>query len=264
VVPEGTPQARGGEPADIPTEAEPVIVAPRAGQAAAPAAEQRFLPGRFPERVQLGDEVSLLVRLGLQPGARLEATLHPLLVPEAGLDVVLFLVDNPGFTLHSSERAVVHVVPRHDSNWAGFELQAARDGVHTLQVEAFAGGTGLGGLAVQVSVDTIAQTRPSTERSSPARITQADPGEVSLLLSYDANQHVYRYRLVDTSGYYSEEAASDRLLEPPGEAIERLVARLNMLARDRATLDAAITKDRLQGQGITPQPTVSTTPSAET
>jgi hypothetical protein len=194
--------------------------------------------------------VSLLVRLGLQPGARLEATLHPLPVPEAGLDVVLFLVDNPGFTLHSSERAVVHVFPRQDSNWAGFELQAAREGVRTLQVEAFAGGTGLGGLAVQVSVDTIAQTGPSTERSSPARITQADPGEVSLLLSYDANQHVYRYRLVDSSGYYSEEAASDRLLQPPGEAIEQLVAQLNMLARDQATWDAAITKDWLQGQGI--------------
>ena len=107
-------------------------------------------------------------------------------MPEAGLEVVLLLVESPGFTLRSSERQAVHVVPRQDSDWAAFDLQAAREGVHTLRVEAFAGGTGLGGLTVQVSVDPAAPTRPSTERSSPAAVTQADPGEVSLLLSYDA------------------------------------------------------------------------------
>ena len=143
------------------------------------------MQGRFPERVRLGEEVTLLVRLGLQPGARLEAGLAPLAVPEAGLEVVLLLVDSPGFTLRSPERQAVHVVPRQDSSWAAFELQATGEGVHTLRVEAFAGGTGLGGLAVQVSVDPATQTGPSVERSSPAAVTPADQGEISLLLSYD-------------------------------------------------------------------------------
>ncbi len=216
-----------------------------------PAAEQRFLQGRFPERVRLGEEVSLLVRLGLQPGKPLEAALRPLTVPEGGLEVVLLLVESPGFTLRSPERAVVQVVPRLDSNWAGFELQATREGVHTLRVEAFAGGSGLGGLAVQVSVDAVASTGPLRERISPARVAAADPGEVSLLLSFDSVQQVYRYRLVDSSGYYSEESTSDRLLQPPGEAIEQLVAELNAVARGQAAWDAATTKDWLKGQGIT-------------
>jgi CHAT domain/FHA domain len=215
-----------------------------------PVAEQRFLQGRFPERVRLSEEVSLLVRLGLQPGAPLEAALRPLTVPAGGLEVVLLLVDSPGFTLHSPDRTVVHVVPRLDSNWAGFELQATREGVHTLQVEAFAGGSGLGGLAVQVSVDAAAPTGPLVERNSPARVAAADPGEVSLLLSFDSVQQVYRYRLVDSSGYYSEESASDRLLQPPGEAIEQLVAGLNAVARGRPAWDAATTTDWLKGQGI--------------
>ena len=178
----GDRRVRGGEPECVQPDRRG---ARPAEPAAAPVPEQRFLQGRFPERVRLGEEVSLLVRLGLQPGERLEAGLRPLAVPEAGLEVVLLLVDSPGFTLRSPERQVVHVVPRQDSNWAGFELQAAREGVHTLQVEAFAGGTGLGGLAVQVSVDAAAQTGPSAERSSPAAVAPADPGEVSLLLSYD-------------------------------------------------------------------------------
>ena len=218
------------------------------GALAAP--EQRFLQGRFPERVRLGENVSLLVRLGLQPGERLEAGLRPLRVPEAGLEIVLLLVNSSWFNLRSPERTVVQVVPRQDSNWAGFELQATREGVHTLQVEAFAGGTGLGGLPIQVSVDATAQTGPSMERSSPAGIAAADPGEVSLLLSYDADQHVYRYRLVDSDGYYSEEAASERLLQPPGQAIEQLVGQLNALARGQETWDVTTTKDWLKGQGI--------------
>jgi hypothetical protein len=219
-------------------------------EAVSPVPEQRFLQGRFPERVRLGEEVSLLVRLGLQHGARLEAGLKPVTVPSAGLDVVLLLVDSPGFVLRSPERQTVHILPRQDSDWTGFELQAVREGVHTLQVEAFAGGSGLGGLAVQVGVDAATPTGPSTERSSPATVTAPGRGEVSLLLSYDPGPQVYRYQLVDAGGYYAEEAASDRLLQPPGQAIEELVTQVNALARGQSAWDAATTKAWLKNQGI--------------
>ena len=215
-----------------------------------PVDEQRFLQARFPERVGQGQAVTLLARLGLQPGQRLESRLRPLPVPETGLDVVLLLVDSPGFTLRSPERQVVRVVPGEDSNWAGFELQGDQEGVHTLRLEAFVGGAGLGGLAVQASVDRATKTGPSIERSSTALITQGDPGEISLLLSYDPGQQVYRYRLLDSGGYYSEEAASNRLLQPPGEAIEQLVGQINALARGQAVWDAATTREWLKGQGI--------------
>jgi len=238
-------RARGGEPGATLFGTSPW------GSGTAFVAEERLLQARFPERIRLGEDASLLVRLGLQSAERLEAGLRPLGVPEAGLDVMLLLVEGPGFTLRSLERAIVHVVPQQDSNWAGFELQAVQEGVHTLRVEAFAGGTSLGGLAVQVSVDLTARTGSSTEHSSPVAVTGADPGEVSLLLSYDSDQSVYRYRLIDSSGYYAEEASSDRLLQPPGEPIEQLVAQLNVLARGQGAWDAAITTDWLKGQGIT-------------
>ena len=242
----GVAQVRGGRSAH---ERLAVSLAPD-GPTASPVSEQRFLQARFPERVRLGQAVTLLVRLGLRPGTRLESELRPLPVPEAWLDVVLLLVDSPGFTLRSQERVVVRIVPGDDSNWAGFELQGDREGVHTLRVEAFAGGAGLGGLAIQASVDRAAKTGPSIERSSTALITQGDPGEISLLLTHDPDQKVYRYRLVDSGGYYSEEAASDRLLQPPGEAIEQLVAQINALARGQAAWDAATTREWLKGQGI--------------
>ncbi len=236
---------RGLDYADAP--ASPLELAK---PAASSVPEQRFLQGRFPERIRLGDEVSLLVRLGRHPGPWLKAPLAPLAVPEAGLDVVLVLVERPGFTLRSPDRVVVRVAPRQDSNWASFELQATGPGVHSLQVEAFAGGTGLGGLAVQASVDAAARTGPSAQRSIPAVVTPANPGEVSLLLSHDPGQQVYRYRLVDSSGYCSEEADSDRLLQPPEEAIEELVTHLNALARGQVPWDAATTMLWLKNKGI--------------
>ena len=87
------------------------------------------------------------------------------------------------------------------------------------------------------------------EHSSPAELTPADAGEISLLLSYDPDQQVYRYRLVDSGGYYSEESATNRLLQPPGEAIEQLVAQLNTLARGQAVWDAATTTGLAPGAG---------------
>jgi hypothetical protein len=242
---------RGGATRSAGITEEPAFAGPgRGDKTAAPVPEQRLLQGRFPQRVRLGDEVSLLVRLGLWPGAPLEAPLRPLTVPADGLDVVILLVDSPGFTLRSPERTVVRVVPRQDSNWVSFELQATGEGVHTLQVEAFAGGAGLGGLTVQASVDPAVPTGPSAEQTSPARVTGGDPGEISLLLSYDPKHQVYRYRLVDAGGYYSEEAASHRLLQPPGEAVEQLVAQLNALARGQVGWDAETTREWLRNQGI--------------
>jgi hypothetical protein len=123
--------------------------------------------------------------------------------------------------------------------------------VHTLQVEAFAGGTGLGGLAVQMSVDAAARTGPSTERVSRATLTRANPGEVSLRLFYDRDHQVYRYWLMDASGYHSEEATSLPLLQPVGQAIGQLVAQINALARGEVGWDAATTEEWLRNQGIT-------------
>ena len=42
----------------------------------------------------------------------------------------------------------------------------------------------------------------------------------------------------------------ERLLQPPGEAVEQLVVQLNILTRGQAGWDAATTKAWLRGQGI--------------
>jgi hypothetical protein len=214
-----------------------------------PGVEPRYLQGRFPERVRRGEVASLLVRLGVAAGDALSAALKPVAIPPEGLDVVLNLVDRAGFTLRSPERATLKVFPGRDSEWALFDLEATEPGVHTLQVAAFTGGTYLGALPVQVTVDEAA-TGPSIEHSAPAGGRARDPGELSLLVHYDPAQAVYRYQLIDWSGDVPEEASSNRLLQTPSQSVEALVAQINALARGASPWDARTTNEWLKGQGI--------------
>jgi pimeloyl-ACP methyl ester carboxylesterase len=227
-----------------------------AGEAASPGAEpkpgleQRYLQGRFPESVRLGEVAPLVVRLGLQPTEPRGAALKPFAVPAEGVEVVLTLVDHPGFTPRSPERATLTVLPGKDSDWALFDLEAAAEGVHLVQVAAFVGGSYLGVLEVQASVDAQLATGAAVERSASVAGRETDPGEVSLLIHYEPDRAVYRYQLIDWSGDVPEEATSQPLLQTPSSALSALVAQLNTLARGRSPWDAPTTEDWLKNQGI--------------
>jgi hypothetical protein len=192
----------------------------------------------------------LVVRLGLKPTEQREAALKPFAVPVDGVEVVLTLVDHPGFTPRSPERATVAVRPGADSDWALFDLEAASEGVHVVQVVAFVGGTYLGVLEVQASVDAQVATGAAIERSASVGGRETDPGEVSLLIHYDVERAVYRYQLIDWSGDVPEEATSQRLLQTPSDAVSALVGQLNTLARGGSPWDAPTTEDWLKNQGI--------------
>jgi pimeloyl-ACP methyl ester carboxylesterase len=212
--------------------------------------EQRYLNGRFPQVVRLGDVVSLVVRVGVQPAERLSAALAPVAIPPDGVGVVLNLVDHPGFVARSPERVPLTVFPGADSAPAAFDLEASQSGVHTLQLEAFLGGTHLGGLHIQTTIEAAATTGEAVERSAPVGGRVRDPGEVSLLIHYEPRDAAYRYQLIDWSGDVPEEARSHQLLKTPSEAVEELVKQLNQVARGGSPWDANTTFAWLKNQGI--------------
>jgi len=212
--------------------------------------EQRYLNGRFPQVVRLGDVVSLVVRVGVQPAERLSAALAPVAIPPDGVEVVLNLVDHPGFVARSPERVPLTVFPGVDSAPAAFDLEASEAGVHALQLEAFLGGTHLGGLHIQATIEAAATTGEAVERSAPVGGRVRDSGEVSLLIHYEPRDAAYRYQLIDWSGDVPEEARSHQLLKTPSEAVEVLVKQLNQVARGGSPWDAKTTMAWLKNQGI--------------
>jgi len=215
-----------------------------------PVLDQRYLAGRFPEHVRLGDTASLVAWIAVQTAERLSARLQPIAIPPAGVEIVLNLVDHPGFKARSPERMPLTVVAGKDSPPVSFDLAATTEGVHTLRLEAFLGGTHLGGLQVEATVDADIRTGEAVQQTAPVGGRAKDPGEISLLIHYDADKDVYRYQLIDWSGDVPDESTSDQLLQTPSKAIEELVKQLNAVARDSSPWDARTTNDWLKNQGI--------------
>ena len=226
-----------GEPGPIDVQREPGL-------------EQRYLNGRFPKHVRLGDVVSLVVLIGVQQTERLSAALAPVAIPPEGVEVVLNLIDHPGFTARSPERVPITVYSGVDSPLVAFDLEATAVGVHALQLDAFLGGTHLGGLHVQTTIEAEQTTGQAVEHVAPVGGSAGDPGEVSLIIKYDPTAALYRYQLIDWSGDVPEEAVSHQLLKTPSQAVEELVTQLNAVARGTSPWDAPTTLTWLKNQGI--------------
>ncbi len=215
-----------------------------------PGLEQRYLNGCFPQHIRLGDVVSLVARIGVQPIEQLSAALTPVEIPQEGVEVVLNLADHPGFSMRSPERVPLRIYPGTDSAPAAFDLEAREVGVYGLQLEAFLGGTHLGGLRIQTTIEADTITGEAVERTAPVGGRARDPGEVSLSIHYDPREAVYRYQLIDWSVDVADEATSHQLLKTPSQAVEELVKQLNQVARSASPWDAKTTLAWLKGQGI--------------
>lgn len=222
----------------------------RPGKPSPPPSRPRFLQGRFPPRVKLGDAVSLLARIGLDPGTDASAPLQDVTVPPEGLEAVLIL-NAPGFEIQGGNKRTLRIPLSSSSDWVHFDLKAVRPGVHSLEITAFvAGGPYLGSLSLEATVDTGISTSESREQRQTLRARRLRDDEIALRIWFDDERKVYRFLLNDGSILAAGDDASERLMETPSKAIEQLIAEINALARARVQLDARETHSRLRGKGI--------------
>jgi hypothetical protein len=201
----------------------------------------RYLLGRFPDTVRPGQIFSLLVSVVRSGGAPLK----PFEVPASGRLLAL-IIDAPGLRVLEDHRRAVLVPPGGDSEPVKFDLVGDDPGPRKVSVTAWDGGTYLGELAVEVSVERDGQSRPDRTAISEAREERTD-GEVTLLVRYDRHQAAYRFEFIDVD--YPDEVTS-QLVYDPGPAVERLVRRLNALAEGTAGYSAAATRAYLVNEGV--------------
>jgi CHAT domain-containing protein len=202
---------------------------------------RRYLLGRFPDTVRPGQIFSLLVSVVRSGGAPLK----PFEVP-AGGRLLALIIDAPGLRVLEDHRQAVLVPPGGDSEPVKFDLVGDDPGPRKVSVTAWDGGTYLGELAVEVSVERDGQPRPDRTAISEAREETTD-GEVTLLVRYDRHQAAYRFEFIDVD--YPDEVTS-QLVYDPGRAVERLVRRLNALAEGTAGYSAAATRAYLVNEGV--------------
>ena len=231
----GTPGPAGsgaGEPASVPG-------LPPAG---------RYLLGRFPDTVRPGQIFSLVVSVVRSIGAPPEggAPLRPFEVP-AGGRLLTLIIDAPGLRVLDDHRQAVRVPPGGDSEPVKFDLIGDDPGPRRISVTAWDGGSYLGELAVEISIERDGPARPDRTAMSEAREERTD-GEVTLLVRYDPHQTAYRFEFIDVD--YPDEVAS-QLVYDPGPAVERLIRRLNTMAEGTAGYSAAATRAYLVNEGVT-------------
>ena len=201
----------------------------------------RYLLGRFPDTVRPGQVFSLLVSVVRSGGAPLK----PFVVP-AGGRLLALIIDAPALRVLDDHRQTVLVPPSGDSEPVKFDLVGDDPGPRRISVTAWDGGSYLGELAVEVSVERDGAARPDRTAISEAHEERTD-GEVTLLVRYDPDQRAYRFEFIDVD--YPDEVTS-QLVYDPGPAVERLVRRLNVLAEGTAGYSSEATREYLVNEGV--------------
>ena len=203
----------------------------------------RYLKGQCPESVPVGKAFSLLVSVVLAVG-RISAELEPFDVPPEGRDVLL-VVHAPGLRLLGDQRQLIHVPAGGDSRPVMFELCADAPGPRLVSITAWLGGSYLGELLVEITAER--DRPPGPHRDVFAGITtESTDGAVSLVVRYDPVQNAYRFEFRDED--HPDEVTSN-LAYDPRPVVERLVAKLDNMAKGRSGYSPAHARDFLENSG---------------
>ena len=210
---------RSNEP---PRPAEALVVA---------SARQHWLVADMPTAVPVHEDVSLLVKVGTGPSGTGSGSI-PLRDFKTGPGVtrVTVIVQAPRELSPAGPLEQVLVVPETgDSDPVRFAFRAEQVGLVEIRVAAFAGGTFLGELVAELSVEAGGRLIGGPARTAAAAMgaVRAVPGEVTLQVRFDGER--YTFQLL-SEPYLFEPVIAQALTAQPGAAVERAVATLRAMA----------------------------------
>jgi len=202
---------------------------PELGFPVEPDPMQHYLVAEVPTRISAITDFSLLVRIAVnlprQP--RLSAPIKGF-VPEPSGTAVTIIVQVPAQLrpIEALEQVLI-VPPQGDSEPARFAFRAERPGLFKVRISAFIGGTFLGELAAEISVEAHAQrTERRTLVSDPVNLRR-EPGEATLQVRFDGDR--YTFQLLSDSYLFGPVPGGELTAQPSG-AIERTIAILRAMA----------------------------------
>lgn len=219
-------------------------VAPARRQLGEDASGTRLLTGMLPERAPVMARISLLVRI-TRTAAADSAPPKKIHVPPGGATVTI-TVSAPGLIPLGDLEQELTVPFAADSEPVRFGFMTGPAGLHSVNVRAFAGGTWLGELALQVSVESGAALEEGWPRTAVLTGLAAEPGEVTLQVSRTAGG--YSFQLLGEALQPVE--LIDRLVGDPARMVANIAAELRMMARGQSPYaTAAHARKRLRALG---------------
>jgi hypothetical protein len=214
--------------------------------ATAPSA-RRHLAVDLPEQAPARSRVTLLVRITpAEPGQGSSAELRPMDVPPEGRDVTI-TVSAPGLVPLSDLEQDLHVPQAGDSDPVRFGFRADRVGLHTVTVRAFAGGTFVGELAMQMSVEVGAALEEGSTQIADMGPLASEPGEVTLQVGRTDDDR-FSFQLIGDALFPVE--LSRRLAGDPSDVVAAIVDELRAMAGGTSPFTTpALIRNRLQNLG---------------
>ncbi|MFC9269142.1 CHAT domain-containing protein [Streptomyces zhihengii] len=215
-------------------------------------AEPRQLVAELAEQTAPGREVPLHVQIVRDSGRDERGVqMRPFFLPPDGARV-LITIHAPGLVVIDELQQELHVVPGRDSDVLRFRLKAPTPGLHQVTVRAFRGGTFLGEVTCQLSVEHSSVTRDGPQRHARLPSMAFDPGEITLQVLKDEAAGTFSFQLISET-FYAPEIFHFRAGDPR-QATEQIYAELRRAARAAATVggdgDASRLRARLRNHGV--------------
>ncbi|MFF5254636.1 SCO5717 family growth-regulating ATPase [Streptomyces leeuwenhoekii] len=219
------------------------------------AAEPRRLVAELAAQTSPGREVPLHVQIVRESGRAVRdgertVRLQSFSVPREGARV-LVTIHAPGLVAVGELQQEIHVVPGRDSAVLLFRLRASTPGLHHVTVRAFRGGTFLGEVSCQISVEHGSVTRDGPQRQAALPSLAFDPGEVTLQVLKDDATDAFSFQLISET-FYAPEVLHFRAGDPR-RATEQIYAQLRNAARSAGGGDegeARRLRARLRNHGV--------------
>ena len=196
---------------------------------------ERFLLAQMPARVPIYTQVSLMARISTDRDAAPAATRTPLAgfaVSPTGTQVTVVVQAPSALRPVGALQQVITVTTAGDPPPVRFEFIASEPGPQRLVVTAWAGGTFLAELDLELSVDERTINQGGRYEDAPDKVTtigavRARAGEVTLQVRFDGQR--YTFQLL-SEPYLFEPVPAEELSAHPSAAVERTVATLRSIA----------------------------------
>jgi hypothetical protein len=195
-------------------------------------------------------DVSLLVRVTsrLVPGQhQVQALMKPFGMGDNGAEITIIVQAPPGLGPAEPLQQALHVPAAGDSDPIRFAFHPVETGPFRIRVSAFAGGTFLANLVVEVSVEPSA--RPVEPRTMTAGLGSlaAQPGEVTLQVRLDEGR--YSFQLLSSS-YLFEPVIAAALTAKPTMFVERTLDSLRAMAGGHSRYSPGNARTWMEETGI--------------
>jgi serine/threonine protein kinase len=244
--PDGTalsvPSARSDPPDDYWWAASPAEVpAPRDENQ-----YSRFLTGVLPERAPTGVRLSLLVMITRQRGMSPSAVMKNFAISPTGV-VLTITVSAPGLTPSGDLEQELFVPFAADSEPLRFGFMTGPAGLHAVVVRAFSGGTFLGELTLQISVEPGAALEDGRGQTAPLTGLAAEPGEVTLQVSR-TDEDRYSFQLIGET--WNPVEVTRRLAGDPTQVVGALIDELRAMSANESRFSSpALVRNRIRNLG---------------